>query len=122
MGLTLRFVVALLAGPFAVPDYFLGQAVLVGIYVIAGVGLMLLAGYTGPISLGHAAFFSVGAYATAVLEKSLPFVLSFPAAGVIAGMVGVLIILMMIHGTSAPPMVTTGSRVNGATTPITMAK
>ena len=83
--------VALLAAPVLLPPYFLGQAVLVGIYAIAGFGLMLLAGYTGQISLGHAAFFAVGAYTTAVLEKSLPFALSFPAAGLVAGAVGVLV-------------------------------
>jgi branched-chain amino acid transport system permease protein len=82
---------ALLAGPWLVSDYFLGQAVLVGVYVVAGVGLMLLAGYAGQISLGHAAFFAVGAYGTAVLEKTLPFALAFPAAGLIAGGVGVLV-------------------------------
>ncbi len=82
---------ALVAAPVLLPPYFLGQAVLVGIYVIAGFGLMLLAGYTGQISLGHSAFFAVGAYTTAVLEKSLPFVLSFPAAGLVAGAVGVLV-------------------------------
>lgn len=83
--------IALLSVPLILPPYFLGQAVLVGIYVIAGFGLMLLSGYTGQISLGHAAFFAVGAYATAVLEKSLPFVLAFPAAGLIAGAVGILV-------------------------------
>ena len=83
--------IALLVAPLILPPYFLGQAVLVGIYVIAGFGLMLLSGYTGQISLGHAAFFAVGAYATAVLEKTLPFVLAFPAAGLIAGAVGILV-------------------------------
>ena len=58
--------IALLVAPLVLPPYFLGQAVLVGIYVIAGLGLMLLSGYTGQISLGHAAFFAVGAYASAV--------------------------------------------------------
>ena len=82
---------ALLTAPLLLPPYFLGQAVLVGIYATAGFGLMLLAGYTGQISLGHSAFFAVGAYATAVLEKSLPFALSFPAAGMIAGAVGILV-------------------------------
>jgi len=83
--------VALLLAPVLLPPYFLGQAVLVGIYAIAGFGLMLLAGYTGQISLGHAAFFAVGAYTTAVLEKTMPFVLAFPAAGLMAAAVGILV-------------------------------
>ena len=81
----------LLAAPAFLPPYFLGQAVLVGVYVVAGVGLMLLSGYTGQISLGHAAFFAVGAYATAVLEKLMPFALAFPAAGMIAAAVGLVV-------------------------------
>lgn len=87
----LLLAVLLLAAPLILPPYFLGQAVMVAVYVVATVGLMLLSGYTGQISLGHAAFFAVGAYATAVLEKLMPFALAFPVAGLVAGAVGVLV-------------------------------
>ncbi|MGE0735547.1 MAG: branched-chain amino acid ABC transporter permease [Alphaproteobacteria bacterium] len=82
----------LVTAPFYVPTYYLAQMVLIGIYVVACAGLMLLSGYCGQISLGHAAFFLVGAYATTVLERAgVPFVLSFAAAGLISAGVGIVI-------------------------------
>ncbi len=47
--------------------YFVGVMILVGIYVLLAVGLDLLMGYTGQISVGHAAFFAIGAYATGIM-------------------------------------------------------
>ncbi|HZD25080.1 MAG TPA: branched-chain amino acid ABC transporter permease [Alphaproteobacteria bacterium] len=83
---------ALLAAPLALGPYFLSQVTFVLIYVLVGVGLMLLSGFTGQISLGHAAFFACGAYTEGVLlEHGLPFVVSFPAAGLLAAALGVLI-------------------------------
>ena len=49
-------------------DYVLSQLHFVCIYSIVGFGLMLLVGYTGQISLGHAAFLAVGAYTEALLQ------------------------------------------------------
>jgi branched-chain amino acid transport system permease protein len=84
--------VVLIAAPLVLDRYLLSQASFVGIYAIAGVGLMLLSGYTGQISLGHAAFFAVGSYTEAILlAKGVPFLVSLPAAGVLAGLVGVVI-------------------------------
>ena len=60
--------------------------------MIAGVGLMLLTGYTGQISLGHAAFFAAGAYTeTILINAGVPFLISLPVAGLFAGVVGILI-------------------------------
>ena len=61
-----------------------------GIYAIAAIGLNLLIGYTGQISLGHGAFFGVGAYAAAILatKVGVPFVVSVPAAGLVTAAVG----------------------------------
>lgn len=61
--------------------------------VIGGLGLNLLTGYTGQISLGHAAFLAVGAYTTALLggDLSWPFFLTLPAAGAVAALFGVAI-------------------------------
>jgi len=68
--------------------------VLVGVYACAVVGLNLLVGYGGQISLGHAAFFGVGAYTTAILCTKLhwfPTWLGIICGAVLAGMVGWLV-------------------------------
>ena len=62
------------------------------VFAIAGVGLMVLTGYTGLISLGHAAFLGIGAYTNAVLlAHGVPFLVTLPAAGLLAGLAGVAI-------------------------------
>ena len=84
--------VALVVAPFVLPTYYLSQLILIGIYVVAGAGLMLLSGYCGQISLGHAAFFAVGAFTAAVLAKQgVPFPLALVAAGTLAAAVGLII-------------------------------
>jgi branched-chain amino acid transport system permease protein len=83
---------ALVAAPFVLPTYYLSQIILIGIYVVAGAGLMLLSGYCGQISLGHAAFYAVGAFTAAVLEsRGVPFLPAFLAAGVLAALVGFVV-------------------------------
>jgi branched-chain amino acid transport system permease protein len=59
----------------------------VAIWALFATSLNLLVGYTGLVSFGHAAYFGIGAYTTGLLMKQLgvPFVLAFPAAGVLAG-------------------------------------
>src|SRR5688500_5904991 len=82
---------ALAAAP-VLPEYYLSQLTFVCIYALIGVGLMLLTGYTGQISLGHAAFLAVGAYTEAVLQaKGVPFGVSLTAAAALAGLAGVVI-------------------------------
>jgi len=82
----------LLAAPLLTDDYGLAQLSFVCIYAIAGVGLMLLSGFTGLISLGHAAFFAAGAYTTAILEQQgLDFAIALPAAALVAGLLGVMV-------------------------------
>jgi branched-chain amino acid transport system permease protein len=86
--------IALLFGvvPFISSSYLLYILNTIGIYAIAAVGLNLLIGFTGQISLGHGAFFGVGAYAGAILATrlSFPFWLSVPLAGVVAAAVGMI--------------------------------
>ncbi len=62
---------------------FMGQSML--IYAIAVLGLNLLIGFNGQISLGHSAFFAVGAYAAAILmvHASVPYWLAIPLAGIV---------------------------------------
>ena len=64
----------------------------IGIYAIAAVGLNLLIGYTGQISLCHGALFGVGAYTAAILvvRVGLPFLLTVPIAGVVSAAAGMV--------------------------------
>jgi branched-chain amino acid transport system permease protein len=84
--------VALVAAPWIVSEYALSQLTFILIYGIAGLGLMLLAGFTGLFSIGHAAFLGVGAYTEAVLAaKGWPFPLSMAMACVLSAAVGVVV-------------------------------
>jgi branched-chain amino acid transport system permease protein len=76
--------------PFVFGPYRVGQFTLVAAYAVAALGLNLLVGYNGQISLGHGAFFALGAYTAALLiEKAgLPYLLTVPIAGVLAFAVG----------------------------------
>ena len=62
------------------------------IYIIAVLGLNILTGYCGQISIGHAAFMAVGAYTSAILVTKLgfPFWVALPCAGIMAGLVGLI--------------------------------
>jgi branched-chain amino acid transport system permease protein len=82
----------LLAAPWLFAEYWLAQLTFVLIYSIVGLGLMLLAGFTGLFSIGHAAFLGVGAYTHAVLVgMALPFPLALAAAGLLSAAVGVIV-------------------------------
>jgi len=85
--------VLLLVFPFMVNNYALQVAVYCGIYILLAVSLNLLVGYTGIFSMGHVAFYCLGAYTSALLATKLhlPFVLCFLSGGVVAGIAGALI-------------------------------
>ncbi len=84
--------VAVLSGPLWLDRFLLGEFALVFIFAIAGLGLMLLVGYTGLVSLGHAAFLAIGAYVNAyLLNRGVPLPVSFAAATVFSGVIGGLI-------------------------------
>ena len=84
--------VALLAAPLVLSEYVLSQLHFVCIYAIVGLGLMLLVGYTGQISLGHAAFLAVGAYTEALLQGAgVPFVVSLSCAALFSAAAGIII-------------------------------
>ncbi|WP_425114496.1 branched-chain amino acid ABC transporter permease [Bradyrhizobium sp.] len=84
---------ALLAiAPFVFSSYIVSQLVFVCIYATVGVGLMILTGFTGQASLGHAAFLAIGAYTTAYLQQfNVPFPVYFIAAGLLTGIIGALV-------------------------------
>ncbi|HRN77197.1 branched-chain amino acid ABC transporter permease [Ottowia sp.] len=82
----------MLAAPWLLPEYWLAQLTFVLIYGVVGLGLMLLAGYTGQFSLGHAAFLGVGAYVQGALTNlGLPFPLAMLCAALVAAAVGVVV-------------------------------
>ena len=83
---------AMLVAPWVVAEYWLAQMTFVMIYAIAGLGLMLLAGFTGLFSLGHAAFLGVGAYTQAVLTNAgVPFPVALLGAAALSAAVGFIV-------------------------------
>ena len=87
-------VAVLLALPQFLPQYWVYTLNLAAIAVIGALGLNLLTGHAGQISLAHASVLAIGAYTTASLAKmGLPFVLVIPASGAVAALVGCLISL-----------------------------
>jgi branched-chain amino acid transport system permease protein len=84
--------VAVLALPLLMSEYYVGESTWVFIYGICGVSLMVLVGYTGLVSLGHAAFLGIGAYAHAYfLQHGIPWVTSVVLAVTITTLSGVVV-------------------------------
>jgi branched-chain amino acid transport system permease protein len=82
---------ALLTAPaWLVSPYHLHVLIMAGIFTILALSLNLLLGYTGQLSLGHAAFFGIGAYTSALLALKLDwsFWLALPSAAAAAGLAG----------------------------------
>lgn len=90
--LMLLFLLALYALPLYASDSTVSLVNRLAIFVIAVQGLNILTGYTGQISLGQAAFMTVGGYTSALLMGALGwnFFLALPVAGLMAGFVGLL--------------------------------
>ncbi len=87
-------------GPLWLDRFFLGELALVFIYAIAGIGLMLLVGYTGLVSLGHAAFLAIGAYAHAyLLNNGWPWPASLAVATAFTALIGGLIAIPALRMT-----------------------
>jgi branched-chain amino acid transport system permease protein len=85
---------ALLLAPAVLAEFYIGELSQVFVLAVAGVGLMLLIGFTGLASLGHGAFMAIGAYTnTYLMSKGVPFLASFPAAGIVAMLAGVAVAL-----------------------------
>src|SRR6202012_1005951 len=84
--------VVLLVIPLVMGEFYVGELGGVFIFAIAGVGMMLLAGYTGLISLGNAAFLGIGAYTNSILlAHGVPFLVSLPVAGLFTALFGIAI-------------------------------
>lgn len=87
MGLIVVFILVPIAGN----PHVMKILNMIGIYSIAAIGLNILTGYTGMISLGHSAIFGVGAYTSVILASGMnaPFWLAVPAGGVMSAIIGI---------------------------------
>src|SRR5579862_3594619 len=79
--------------PVAFGEYYLSILNLILIAIVGALGLNILVGYTGQISIGHGAFMSVGAYTAANLVTHLgaPFWVTIPAGGAMAALIGTVV-------------------------------
>jgi branched-chain amino acid transport system permease protein len=79
--------------PLSLHDYYVSILNLILIAIVGALGLNILVGYTGQISVGHAAFMSVGAYTAANLVTRLdaPFWVTVPAGGLMAALIGAIV-------------------------------
>jgi branched-chain amino acid transport system permease protein len=84
--------ILLAIAPFVLSSYMVSQLVFVCIYATVGAGLLILTGFTGQASLGHAAFLAIGAYTAAYLQQfGVPFPVYFLAAGLLTGVIGAIV-------------------------------
>ncbi|MBE3585493.1 MULTISPECIES: branched-chain amino acid ABC transporter permease [Desulfofundulus] len=76
-----------------IDPYYQQVLMLVGIYIIAALGLNLITGVCGQLTFGHAAFLSIGAYTAAILTRDfhMPFLASLILGGLMAALFGVLL-------------------------------
>ncbi len=83
---------ALLVMPWLASGYWVSQMIFIFIYGVVGLGLMLLAGFTGQMSIGHAAFMAVGAYTEGILAaRGLPFPLTLLVSTALAAATGLVV-------------------------------
>ncbi len=82
-------------------EYYIHQVVLIAIYAVLLFGLDIVVGYTGEVSLAHAALFGIGAYAAGILNWKLgfPFYLAIPSSIVVTGFFGLLLALPALRVT-----------------------
>lgn len=87
------FIIFVLALPLFAGRYAVFVACVCGVSVISALALNILTGYTGLISLGHAAFMGIGAYTAAILasKAGFPFVAALPLAGLAAAIAGIIV-------------------------------
>ena len=93
VAMGILFLVALAIPLLTKNEYYLHTLIVGGIYILLVLGLNLILGYTGLLSLGHAAFYGIGAYTSVLLVMVLhvPFWIALPVAGLVAGTAGLLL-------------------------------
>lgn len=90
--------VAMLAAPFVLPEFYLSETANVIIFAIIVVGFMMAAGMAGLISLGHAAFVGIGAYTQAIaLSNGVPLPVALALAAIVSGAAGMLVGLLSLR-------------------------
>ncbi len=98
--LALPLALLVLAGfPFLAGDYMLDVAFFFGIYVLLGLSLNIVLGEVGLYDLGHAGFYAIGAYTTAILNTRLgiPVLILLPVSAITAGLFAFLVTSPIIH-------------------------
>lgn len=93
LGLVICFV------PLLLNAYWTDVCVMIGLYALLSLSLNVMLGQAGIFNMGHAAFFAVGAYVTAILNTSLgwPIFWVMPLAGAVAGLFALLVARPIIH-------------------------
>ncbi|MBW1612470.1 MAG: branched-chain amino acid ABC transporter permease [Deltaproteobacteria bacterium] len=88
----LALFIVLVVLPFIVPEYQLHFINIIGIFIIGALGINIIMGYTGLISIGHGVFVGLGAYSTALLmiKFNLHFLLALPLGGLITAFLGLV--------------------------------
>ena len=91
-GILLAAILLVFLLPLFVSSSFLGLIAQMGCVIIAALGIQILTGYAGQVSIGHAAFFATGAYTAAILMKlgGVPFWIAFIGGGLVSGIIGVI--------------------------------
>jgi branched-chain amino acid transport system permease protein len=86
-------IVGVAAAPFVLTDFWVSILNFAAVFSIAAIGLNLLTGFTGQVSLGHAFFVGLGAYTAGYLggDHGLPFVVWLPVAGLFGAVVGLIV-------------------------------
>lgn len=100
MSLVLLLIIFFSAFPYmGWSDYVIRVAIMLMLYTIAALGLNLISGEAGQVSMGQAGFFAVGAYASALLSMKLniPVILSMLLAAIIAGIVACILGILVLR-------------------------
>jgi branched-chain amino acid transport system permease protein len=133
-ALAIAFAIVVAALPLVIPQYVSFELTYAGAYAIAIVGLVILVGKTGQISLGHGAFMAVGGYTVAILSNAgIAYPLAIPAAAITAGILGIALggIALRLAGiylalatfalaASIPPLLKRFSGITGGAQGITL--
>ena len=93
------FVAAFIVYPFLVSDYFIDIAFFFGIYALLGLSLNIVLGEVGLFDFGHAGFYAIGAYVTAILNTryGIPILVLLPLSAIVAALFAYLVFSPVIH-------------------------
>jgi branched-chain amino acid transport system permease protein len=97
--LGVAFMIALIAYPFFVSNYLIDIAFFFGIYALLGLSLNIVLGEVGLFDLGHAGFYAIGAYLTAILNTryQVPILVLLPVSGLAAALFAYIVCSPIIH-------------------------